>query len=149
VGSIGEPTLRALCLRLADTKLGDNEWLESVASFVCEKPPAKWVDADVDQFGEQIGHLARRFRRIQAMHFPSGQATSAALLRVAITKPDGVELDRVLQVSPDEEELVRAAEERIAPVLRQFSGRIGIVAATRALMRELARNERESQKEAS
>ncbi|TMQ20804.1 MAG: hypothetical protein E6J90_15675 [Deltaproteobacteria bacterium] len=143
VASINEPTLRSLCLRFLDEKLGETAWLESIGSLVCEKPPAKWLDADVDHFGEQLVHIARRFRSVESMQFPSGSERSATALRVAITRPDGSEMNKVLEFTSDDEIAVRELESQLATLLRK-NQRIGLVAATRAVWKELARHEAEN-----
>lgn len=141
VVAINEPTLRALCLRFLDDRLGETEWTESIASLVCEKPPSKWLDGDVDTFAERVVQLARRFHRVKSLQFPSGSPGPASALRVAITKPDGSEFDRVLQIGVDEEHVVDELEAQLLPLLRQSGQRLGIAAATRAVWKELARYE--------
>ena len=44
--SVAEPRLKAFCLRLGDSGLPEQEWVESIGSFICSKPPAKWADVD-------------------------------------------------------------------------------------------------------
>lgn len=144
VANVNDPVLRALCLRFVDDKLGDTAWLESIGSLVREKPPAKWVDADVDHFAEQLGHLARRFRRVESLNFPAVGRRSATALRVVITKPDGSEFDHVFDVSSHDEQAVRELEARLLPLLRAGKGRVGVAAATRAVWKELARHEAEN-----
>ncbi len=138
--AVTEPALRTLCLRFLDEGLEENEWLESIGGLVCQKPPAKWTDADAENFADQLEHLARRFRHVESMKFPAGDVTSAAL-RVAITRADGTQLDQVLRVSAEEEKLVSAMESEFLPLLRRKDQRLALAAAARAVWKELARYE--------
>ncbi|MBN1548578.1 MAG: hypothetical protein JW902_18160, partial [Syntrophaceae bacterium] len=42
---VTESKLRAFCFRIMDNNLPENEWIESVGSYLALKPPAKWHDA--------------------------------------------------------------------------------------------------------
>lgn len=138
--AVTEPTLRALCLRLLDEALDDNEWYEAIGGLVCHKPPSKWTDADVENFAEQLGALARRFRHVESMRFPAGNVATAAL-RVAITRADGMHLDHVLRVSDEEEQRVSKLESEFLPLLRRKDQRLALAAAARAVWKELSRYE--------
>jgi hypothetical protein len=61
---VSEPRLKAFCGRLADRRLAEQEWLESVASLVRAKPPSKWIDDDVTRFREELAQLAQQFLRV-------------------------------------------------------------------------------------
>jgi hypothetical protein len=138
LSAVTEPTLRTLCLRLLDEALEDNEWYEAIGGLVCQKPPSKWADSDADNFADQLGQLARRFRHVESMRFPAGN--TAAALRVAITRPDGTQLDQVLRVSAEEEQTVRTLEGEFLPLLRRKKDqRLALAAAARAVWKELSR----------
>jgi len=142
--AVRDASLRALCLRFTDVRLGENEWLESIGSLVCEKPPSKWIDADLDRFRENLERFAARFARIESLQFPTGTTDSSSAMRVAITRPDGTEVDKVLQIGPDEEDAAHDLEAALLPLLRQHEGHVALVAAMRAVWKELARYEGEA-----
>lgn len=137
LGAIAEPRLKAFSFRLADKTLPEAAWVESVGSFLCSKPPAKWVDADVDHFHGELLRLARQFQRVEAMTFGGAPDPAGSAIRVAVTLRDGMEVDHVLYVGNDEEP--RAAEIEVA-ISRILSGadRVGLVAASRAIAKLLA-----------
>jgi hypothetical protein len=130
-----DPRLKALCLRLADRQLPDDEWTESLGSFVCSRPTSKWLDADVDRFREELSQLAQLFRRVEATAFVAGRG---AALRVAVTLQDGSDVERVVHLDPDEEGEAQRVEAIVASLLSAH-GRVGVAAATRAIWRELSR----------
>lgn len=134
---VKEQRLKAFCLRLADQALEDEPWVEAVGSFICSKPPSKWRDQDFSQFEDELHRCARQFFRVESTIFnQSAEPAGAQAMRVSITCQDGTEVDKVVHL--DEGELTRIAvlEEKILSVLGEDS-RLGLVAATRALMMHL------------
>ncbi len=135
--AVSEPQLKALCLRLADTALGDTEWIESLGSLVCSKPPSKWLDADVDTFAEELQRLAHRLRRVEAVVFSKGKMAGTRAFRVAITRPDGTEVDQVLHVSTEQEASIAKVEEHILGLIKRETRTIGIAAVSRVIWKVL------------
>jgi hypothetical protein len=112
--STTEPRLRAFLLQLADRALGDSEWLEGISSLVCSKPPAKWLDRDVDLFEREFSQLAGSLLRVESLAFTkSTQASSSDAFRVAITNGDGTELERVIFLTKKEQAAVEDLEAKI------------------------------------
>lgn len=134
---VKEPRLKAFCLRLADQGLEDDPWIEAVGSFLCSKPPSKWIDHDVSQFEDELHRCARQYFRVESTLFDQGaEPVSSHAMRVSITCQDGSEVDKVVRLSEGELTTVRALEEKIRSVLGENS-RLGLVAATRAIMTQL------------
>jgi hypothetical protein len=127
-----EPELRTFVLRLADERLDNREWLESLASFVARKPAERWLDTDEEEFHQRLSFLARRFRQVEAIHFP-GQDEDDSAYRVAITCADGHETERVFRTTGEQEAAIAAAEAELAPLLAR-TGRSGQIAAARLLL---------------
>ena len=134
--SLSEPRLKSLCMRLADRVLPETEWLESLGSLICAKPPAKWLDFDADQFSEELHRLAGQFRRVEATAFIPGTSDS---VRVSITLPNGSDTVRVVHLTPDEETQVHAMEAEFSALLAP-SRRIGMAAVARVLWREMQKS---------
>lgn len=97
---VTEPTLKAFCLRLADTNLGRDAWLESVGSLVLAKPPRRWHDADAPRFDEALHDLVIRFKKTASLAFSKGKATSRHSMRIGILTAGGEETSCVFEV-PD------------------------------------------------
>lgn len=132
-----EPELRAFVLRLADGKLADVAWLESVASLVGRKPPDRWIDSDEEAFLQRVGFLGRRFRQVEAIHFP-GQGEDDSAYRIAVTCADGRQVEEVVRTTADQEEAIQHVERELARFLER-TGPLGRIAAARLLLVEAKR----------
>jgi hypothetical protein len=130
--AISEPRLKGFCLRLADRALPEREWVESIGSLLCSKPPAKWLDGDVSYFRDELTRLARQFRRVESTVFGSGGAGGGHAMRVAITCQDGTEVEQVVYLEAKEDGRAAEIESTVAKLLAK-EGRVGLVAATRAI----------------
>ncbi len=141
--NVREPRLKAFCLRLADRKLRPTEWLESVAGLVCSKPPRQWLDIDEANFADEVDRLAERFDAVESLVFTQGTAgdSGRSALRVAVTRPDGEVVGRVVHVEPGEATEVSALERRIEEVLAGAETRVGLVAAARVFWKSLEKDE--------
>ncbi len=137
LGSIKEPKLKTFCFRLADQNLDEDQWIESLGSYLCSKPPSKWIDHDVSQFEDELHRLARQFSRVESTMFDhSPQPAGSQVMRVSITCQDGSEVDKVVHLEDIELRQVAELEDKI---LRLFDKdcRLGLVAAMRAIMVQL------------
>ena len=137
---IGDPRLKAFCLRIADKTLPENGWLESLASFVCSKPPAKWMDSDVVLFEEELNRLVRQFKRVEGFTFGANSDKETSALRLSITQQNGMEVEQVVYLSKDEESQAAKLESDFARLLGETK-RVGLVAASRAIWKELVQSE--------
>jgi hypothetical protein len=134
LAGLSEPRLKGLCLRLVDRQLADEEWLEALGSFVCSKPPTKWLDIDAQQFREELYRLAQQFKRVEATAFQVGDGSA---MRIAVTLQDGSDLERIVRLNPEEEDQARKLEDEIAMLIGR-GPRVGIAAATRAVWKALS-----------
>ncbi|MDA7979455.1 MAG: hypothetical protein MPJ50_11885 [Pirellulales bacterium] len=100
---VTEPTLKAFCLRLADSQLPRDTWLESVGSLVVAKPPRRWHDRDEPRFVESLTDLVTRFERTASLAFSKSNNAAHTSLRISILQPTGVEEGRVVEVSDSKE----------------------------------------------
>lgn len=128
--SIVEPKLKAFCMRLTDNRLSETEWLESLGSFVCSKPPAWWNDYDEEMFNYEISLVAERFKRVESVTFKAPKATSSFAIRISVTQSDGVEAEQVLHFSKDEEKQAEEIESEVAKLISK-SRRVGLIAIAR------------------
>jgi hypothetical protein len=137
LASVKEPRLKAFCLRLADQALDDDQWVESLGSFLCSKPPSKWIDHDLSQFEDELHRCARQYFRVESTLFDqNAEPAGSHAMRVSITCQDGSEVDKVVRLNDGEWKKVAALEEKVRLVLGEDS-RLGLVAATRAIMTQL------------
>lgn len=109
-----EPTLKAFCLRLADTALADDAWLESLGSLLATQPPAKWRDSDEDRFIRELNSLIQRFRDLEAICFKLGHdAENREAYRLTLTRQDGHESHEVIYVDVNRVREVEALARKI------------------------------------
>ena len=114
----GEPRLKALSMRLADAKLAEGAWLESLGSLLVLQPPMRWKDTDEDTFLRELHVLAARFKALENIGFKNMRAEEfAEAFRLSLTKNDGSEIEQVVfvekQLLPD----VRALASEIEKLL--------------------------------
>lgn len=127
-----EPRLKAFCLRLVDSSLSGDAWLESLGSLLATQPPARWRDGDEDAFVRELGLIAQRFRDLESMRFKETRAGSKhEAYKLALTRQDGFETQEVVFVDPD-----RAREiDSLTAKIRQLVGsdrNIALAALSRA-----------------
>lgn len=137
LSAVKEPRLKAFCLRISDHALEDDLWVEGVGSFLCSKPPSKWLDHDRSQFEDELHRCARQFFRVESTLFDqAAEPAGSHAMRVSITCQDGSEVDKVVRLNEEELRSVAVLEEKIQSILGEDS-RLGVVAATRAIMSKL------------
>lgn len=142
--TITEPKLRAFCLRLIDENLPESDWLESLGSYLALKPPSKWHDAEEDAFNTQLSDLGARFHRIEAISFAGGKTAKGTIgVRLAITQLNGIEHQRVVHFTLDEEDQLLALQKRFEALLAADK-RLGLAAASRALWKSLGNGSKHS-----
>ncbi|AKD56963.1 hypothetical protein [Spirosoma radiotolerans] len=136
--SVTEIRLKSFCLRLADTSLVENKWLESLGNLVCSMPPAKWRDADEYKFEQEIHKLSAQFLRVEAVVF-SKKSTEQNVesVRLALTHPNGEERDQVIHLAQEQVKDMEALQEHLRTLLRH-QGQLGMAAATRVLWEMMA-----------
>ncbi len=128
-----EPRVKAFCHRLADLQLAETQWLESLGSLVCSMPPNRWTDVDESKFRSELFALTAKFQRLESFTYSVDSAASKdGAIRIAVTKIDGSEKNRVIRVSPTEEKRIKSIEAKIASILKE-NQRLGMAAAARAV----------------
>lgn len=135
--TVKELRVKAFCMRLIDNNLPESEWLESLGSFICSKPPSKWIDTDEELFIHEMQQLVGKFKRLESMAFASSPKESdSTAIRISITKSDGCEIDQVLYLTREDESKVAGIEEQLSEILNETSN-IGLTAASRVIWKLL------------
>lgn len=144
--AVTEPGLRAFALRLADAKLEDRAWIESVANLLAKKSPERWADLDEAEFHHQLELAAARFRRVEAaLGLGAKYKLNGHACRIALTRTDGTELADLINWDGLKEDSIHSIQTEISGIIKQY-GRRGLAAAVRALWRELESTKPEEQK---
>jgi hypothetical protein len=116
-----EPGLKSFLIRLADTELGDDEWVVSVATLLGGKPPESWHDGDFDHAIVKLSALRRAFNTVEALHLASRAqplSDDGLLLRLAIAEPGKPEVERVVAVRPEQVGALQALVKALRRTLR-------------------------------
>ena len=112
--------LNAFCLRAADAKRTETEWLESIGSCLALKPPSKWDDACEVKFTGELAVVAERFHRVESAAFgDKAGAPKRRGIRLAVTRSDGREQTQVIQYSHKEAASLDRLRREIEKVLKQ------------------------------
>jgi len=139
--SITEPKLKAFCLRLMDDNLPEDEWIESLGSYLALKPPSKWHDIEEDTFNQELTQLITRFHHVESIIFTKVKNTKASTgIRLAITRSDGTEREQVVYFRSEEESQLKQLQNELDDMLLKHK-RLGLVAASRVMWKLLSEKE--------
>lgn len=117
-----ETKLKGFLIRVCDDELDFKNWLEAIGTYIAQKPPASWNDADKTQFEMSLSELARKFSHFEAVSFErhkqsDGFADGAGdVMRVGITTLTAKEQERVISIPPPAEEQAKYIEREIERV---------------------------------
>lgn len=140
--SISEPKLKSFCMRLADNNLPESEWLESIGSLICSKPPLSWYDTDEDLFAYELDLIVSKFKRVESILFKSkGKYNIGSAVRIAITQADGAEVEQVVYLSNDEKAQADEIEAEVTAVIKKDK-RVGLAAASRVFWKMMSDKEK-------
>ena len=132
-----DPRLRAFALRLGDTALPEHSWAEAVGSLVCSRPPNRWGPDDALRFSDELEILAAVFTRLDAVTFEAASEGEESLaLRVALTRGDGSEAERIVRPSPGDAARIDELASSLAASLPD-SAELRVAVLARALWKEM------------
>lgn len=135
LGFITEINLKSFSLRLADSNLSDEHWIEALAGMICAFPPKKWRDREVQKFEQDTHNLVRQFMRVESILFENKKLKNIEKsVRVAVTRANGEERGQVIHLTIEEMNKLTKLENEIDSIL-QNHGQVGIAAATEVLWR--------------
>jgi len=116
-----------------DGTLPESDWLESLGSYIAVKPPSKWNDAEEDAFNSELSQFATRFHRIESIVFAGGKSPKNAIgVRLAVTQPNGIEYEKVIHFTIEEECELKELQMQFDSLLKG-KPRLGLAAASRAI----------------
>lgn len=91
--------LTGFLMRICDSELDLDNWLEAIATFVVNKPPASWTDRDKEHFEINLSQLTRNFRHFEVLAYEKrkhSELSEGEPIRVAITRPNQSEQEWVV-----------------------------------------------------
>jgi hypothetical protein len=130
---ITEPTLKAFCLRLADSNLPRDAWLESIGSLVLAKPPRRWHDSDIVRFEDSLAELVSRFEKTSSLAFTKSVGCENSF-RLSILQKSGEETSKVVQFDSNDLKKIKRIELQLEKLLIGADD-LAIVAASHVLLR--------------
>lgn len=132
--------LKAFLLRLGDGRLPEREWLESVLSYVANKPPKQWNDQDIPRYGIALAEIAGQFLRVEQIVAERSlgveKAEGTRTLRVGFTAESGEDHSAMVRVTPVEEQVV---EDIVTALQSELDRRSKSKRIRTAVVAELAR----------
>ena len=122
-----ETKLKGFFLRVCDEELDFKEWLEAIATYIVQKPPTSWNDADKTQFQMNLAELGRKFHHFEAVSFERRKQSDelsesvGEVMRISITTLNTVEQERVVTLPPNSEPKAKDIQSEIEDILEIFS----------------------------
>ena len=115
--------LTGFLMRICDSGLDFDNWLEAIATFVVNKPPASWIDEDKAQFEISLSQLAKKFLHFEAVSYEKrkrSESSEGRRIRVGITRPNQDEQEWVVTLPLTTEKRVPEIGKRFKEVLNDF-----------------------------
>jgi hypothetical protein len=122
---VADPKLKAFLMRATDNSIEDTTWLESIATLLAGKPPTHWDDQDRARFEVQRVTMTRSFNHYRVLAFEMARSGAAFLdgdphmLRVSISIPNAMELERVVQIPIPLQKQADRTKQHLLQVLRR------------------------------
>ena len=124
---VASAKLKSFILRVSDTTLARQAWLESVAALLAGKPPAVWHDADLARFELELAEIVRSFTSLESLAFERRRHLADASLspqntefmRLSFTHMGEPEHERVIAIHLQEQELMQETEQLISLAFAQ------------------------------
>ena len=107
-------------------RLDFKEWVEAIGTYIANKPPASWNDADKAHFEINLSELARKFHHFEAVSFEQQKQSEESVdnagevIRVGITTLSASEQERVVTVPSTIEAHADHIERGIEEVFERF-----------------------------
>jgi hypothetical protein len=136
---VREQILRTFALRIADSVLTDDSWIEAIGGAIIGKPPERWLDQDVELWSSRLADLAAQFERVEAVAFGETDYGRSAV-RVALTRVDGQERSVIVdlaELTEDQQNAIGSIE-RMAAEANLSLDRVAALLALESMSRENA-----------
>lgn len=118
-----EPKVKSFILRTIDKDLDLIGWIESIATFFTNRPPASWNNSDLARFEIGLTEISRSFLHIELLSFELTKhkiekfRSGNEFIRLGITTLNEPEHQRVLTVSQQDQLLLENAEHFVEQAL--------------------------------
>ena len=115
--------LTGFLMRICDSGLDLDSWLEAIATFVVNKPPASWIDTDKAHFEINLSQLARKFQNFEVVSYEKrkhSESSEGEPIRVGITRPNQPEQEWVVTLPLTTEKRVPKIGETLKQALNDL-----------------------------
>ena len=116
--------LTPFLMRICDSGLDLDSWLEAIATSIVNKAPTSWIDTDTVQFEINLSQLARKFRHFEAVSYETlqhAESSEGEPIRVGITRPNQPEQEWVVTLPITAEEQAPEIEEEIQQIFNKLN----------------------------
>ena len=115
-----ETNFKGFLIQICSSGHDFTSWLEAIATYLTQKPPASWIDMDKAQFESNLSQFARKFRHFEAVSYEKWDHTELPAgepIRIGITRPKQPEQEQVVILPATAEEQANKLERTIEEVL--------------------------------
>jgi hypothetical protein len=143
-GIAGEFRLEAFVARLEGYD-GSVAATEGLLSLATNKPPAQWVDRDIDSALLQLGAWAHEFRRAETLAPLRGRPSTRRAIGIVFGGGQGVEGSASIDIDDQDSPKVSRIASRLVVELQKQSREIALAALAEAGARLLSQIDKETQ----
>lgn len=133
-----ERDLRLLISRLLATDGSEDAWIDGVASFLAERPIAKWRDEDRARFNVRLRQFVRRIQLLRATvsdRPPHVAGDGTESVRVSLTGTAFGQVDHAVHLGRMAQKRVRKIEARLEETLKDEGDSVAVLGALCRLLR--------------
>ena len=123
VGAVIEPRLRSFVLAAADESATDQEWIESLAMIIADRPVESWGLDGLSLFEASLPDFSRRFASLESLHRDAIREGIEGFdaRRITITEPSGEETSQLLWIDRQSRSVVDQYARRLHAELAQVT----------------------------
>ncbi len=115
-----ETDFKGFLIQICRDRHDFTSWLEAIATYLTQKPPASWVDLDKARFESKLSQFARKFWHFEAVSYEKWKHTELSAgepIRIGVTRPKQPEQEQVVILPATAEEQANKLERAIEQVL--------------------------------
>ena len=122
-----EQGLKSFLINLCGQESDLTGWCEAIGNNVVNKHPSLWLDLDKEKFEIKLAILAEKFRHYESVYFEhikeeqGFNGLEGKVIRVGVTTLDRPEQERVMVLTPNQEQLAEKLEEDIKDIFEEKS----------------------------
>ncbi len=124
---VSEKALQPLISVLCDRVLGDNEWIELLASCITNKPPTKWNDSDRLAFSQRLAFLAAQYKQLEAILLPFEHPDRHSF-QITILRATGERAQATFNLAEKDRSAARNIQAKLSEAIAELPASVAIAA---------------------